>query len=175
MLAALLSPWASRLRRSEIVGLDVGSLGDGATGYVEIATDGLLIHLARSKTDQEGTGQKIAIPRRRDELCPARALEAWLNAAGISAGPVFRFVTQAGDISASRLTAQSVRLIIKKRIGDGDTAYGLRSGFISEGARRGAGDREIMKTSRHKSTDQVGVYIRDANIWDGTAHRRVEE
>jgi integrase len=163
------------LRRSEIVGLDIGEIGEGATGYVEIAADGLLIYLAKSKTDQEGAGQKIAIPRRRDDLCPARALEAWLNAAGFSAGPVFRFVTQAGDISASRLTAQSVRLIIKKRIGDGDTAYGLRSGFISEGARRGAGDREIMKTSRHKSTDQVGVYIRDANIWDGTAHRRVEE
>jgi hypothetical protein len=98
----------------------------------------LLIHLAKSKTDEEGTGQKIAMPRRRDDLCPARAFEAWLSAAGVDAGPVFRFVTQAGVISSSRLTAQSVRLIIKKRIGVGDTAHGLRSGFITEGARRDA-------------------------------------
>jgi integrase len=171
----LLVGFMGALRRSEIVGLDVGSLGEGATGTVEIATDGLLIHLARSKTDQEGAGQKIAIPRRRDGLCAAAALEAWLSTAGISSGPVFRFVTQVGDISASRLTAQSVRLIVKKRIGDFDTAHGLRSGFITEGARRGAGDRELMKTSRHRSTDQIGVYIRDANIWDGTAHRRMED
>jgi integrase len=173
--ALLLVGFMGALRRSEIVGLDIGEIGEGATGYVEITTDGLLIHVARSKTDQEGAGQKIAIPRQRDDLCPARGLEAWLNAAGISAGPVFRFVTQAGDISSSRLTAQSVRLNIKKRIGDGDTAHGLRSGFITEGARRGAGDREIMKTSRHRSTDQIGVYIRDAHIWDGTAHRRMED
>jgi integrase len=131
--ALILVGFMGALRRSEIVGLDCGSLGEGATGTVEIATDGVLVHLAKSKTDQEGVGQKIAIPRRRDDLCPARALEAWLNAAGIGDGPVFRFVTQAGVISASRLTAQSVRLIVKKRIGDCDTAHGLRSGFITEG------------------------------------------
>src|SRR5262249_45701724 len=91
--ALLLVGFMGALRRSEIVGLDIGEIGEGATGYVEIAADGLLIYLAKSKTDQEGAGQKIAIPRRRDDLCPARALEVWLNAGGIGAGPVFRFVT----------------------------------------------------------------------------------
>jgi hypothetical protein len=142
---------------------------------VQISTEGVLIHLAKSKTDQEGGGQKIAIPRRRDDLCPARAIEAWLNATGISSGPVFRFVTQAGVVSASRLTAQSVRLIVKKRVGEYDTAHGLRSGFITTVAKLGVTDRELMKTSRHRSTDQIGVYIRDAQIWDGTAHCRMED
>jgi hypothetical protein len=113
--ALLLLGFFGAFRRSEIVGLDVNAnLTEGATGHVQIVTEGLRIHLAGSKTDQEGAGQKITIPRRRDELCPAAALEAWLNVAGIAEGAIFRFVTQSGVISASRLTAQSVRLVIKK-------------------------------------------------------------
>ena len=37
--ALLLVGFMGALRRSEIVGLDCGSLGEGATGYVEIATE----------------------------------------------------------------------------------------------------------------------------------------
>jgi hypothetical protein len=107
--ALLLLGFMAARRRSEIVGLDFGSLGEGATGFVQITAEGLLIYLARSKTDQEGAGLKIAVPRRRDDLCEAR------------------------------------RLIVKKRIGDFDTAHGLRAGFITEGARRGASDRELRR------------------------------
>jgi hypothetical protein len=71
--------------------------------------------------------------------------------------------------------ALRVRLIVKKRVGEFDTAHGLRSDFITTGAKLGASDRELMKTSRHRSTDRIGVYIRDAQIWDGTAHRRMED
>jgi integrase len=103
-----------------------------------------------------------------------RALESYLSAANISSGAVFRTINKAGIIGL-RLSAQSVRLIVQRHLGADDTAHGLRSGFITDGARRGASDRELMKTSRHKSTTQLGSYIRDANVWDGTAHRRMEE
>jgi hypothetical protein len=44
-----------------------------------------LIH--RSKTDQKGEGQEVAIPR-GFRLRPVEALAAWLAAAGINTGPI---------------------------------------------------------------------------------------
>jgi site-specific recombinase XerD len=73
--ALLVVGFFGAMRRSEIIGLDVdATLTDGATGHVQIATEGVLIHLARSKTDQEGAGQRIALPRRRDGLCARLSL-----------------------------------------------------------------------------------------------------
>src|SRR5262249_52447548 len=46
----------------------------------------------------------VGLPRRRDELCPARALEIWLAAAGIASGPIFRMISKGGIVAASRLT-----------------------------------------------------------------------
>ena len=41
--------------------------------------DGLRVTIRRSKTDQEGHGQVIAIVRGNAETCPVRALRAWLD------------------------------------------------------------------------------------------------
>src|SRR2546427_3348945 len=66
-------------RRSELVALDVDD--------VEQLEDGLRIRIRRSKTDQEGAGDWKGIPRRSDpEVCPVRALQAWLQAARIESG-----------------------------------------------------------------------------------------
>jgi site-specific recombinase XerD len=55
--ALLLLGFAGAFRRSELVGLDVADL--------EFVDRGLIVKLRRSKTDQEGTGRKIAIPYAR--------------------------------------------------------------------------------------------------------------
>ena len=52
----LLLGFAAALRRSELVGLDVGD--------VAFTREGLVLSLRRSKTDQEGQGRKIGIPGR---------------------------------------------------------------------------------------------------------------
>jgi hypothetical protein len=44
--------------------------------------------LTVDQTDQEGAGQTIAIVR-GSVACPVAALKAWLEAAGITAGPIF--------------------------------------------------------------------------------------
>ena len=53
--------------------------------------EGLDLVIRRDKTDQAGQGREIAISygKHRD-TCPVRALGAWLDAAGISVGPIFR-------------------------------------------------------------------------------------
>jgi hypothetical protein len=55
----------------------------------QIAADCIFNYRLRgSKTDQEREGATMAIPR-GDIACPVKALRAWLDAAGIEAGPIF--------------------------------------------------------------------------------------
>ena len=55
--------FAGALRRSELVGLDVE--------HVTWTDEGLKLLIERSKTDAQGEGAEIAIPRgRADDTCP---------------------------------------------------------------------------------------------------------
>jgi site-specific recombinase XerC len=78
--AIILIGFAGAFRRSELVALDVAD--------IEFTPEGALITIRRSKTDQEGLGRKVAIPR-GDVACPVEALKAWLAAAAITAGAIF--------------------------------------------------------------------------------------
>jgi site-specific recombinase XerC len=67
--ALLLLGFAGALRRSELVGLDLADVTEG--------TDGLTVHLRRSKTDQEGTGRTVGVPfGSNPATCPVRAWRA---------------------------------------------------------------------------------------------------
>ena len=79
--ALLLIGFAGAFRRSELVGLNADD--------IEETPEGLRITIRRSKTDQEGHGHVIAIPRGMI-ACPVAALKAWYEAAAITEGPVFR-------------------------------------------------------------------------------------
>jgi hypothetical protein len=91
-------------RRSELVALDVADL--------EETEEGLKIIIRRSKTDQEGHSEAIAIAR-GVTTCPVKAVKAWLQAAVISEGPLFRPVAKGGRLGAERLTDQSVCKVVK--------------------------------------------------------------
>ena len=69
--------------------------------------------IRRSKGDQEGQGQEIAFPRGA-KLRPVEALQAWLGAADITSGPVFRAVARGGRVSTTALSADAVPRIVKK-------------------------------------------------------------
>ncbi len=91
--SALPAPFAA----PEIVGLDVADLDFGAEGPV--------VTLRRSKTDQEGVGEKVGIPYgSTPTTCPARNLRGWLDAAGIQEGPVFGPVDRWGHVGPARLS-----------------------------------------------------------------------
>src|SRR5260221_405555 len=104
--AVLLLGFAGAFRRSELVALDVADIED--------VPEGLLISIRRSKTDQEGQGRKVAVPR-GEIACPVAALKAWLEAAGITEGAVFRRVFNRRNqrVSAARLGACNVATIVK--------------------------------------------------------------
>jgi integrase len=129
-----------------------------------------LVTIRRGKTDQEGAGRTIAIPR-GDVACPVKALRAWLEAAAIDAGPIFRPIDRGGTVRRSRLTCRSVANFVKAyaaRAGfDAGTYSGhsLRSGFLTSAAAKGASIFKMMDQSGHKSVDTLRGYVRDAELF----------
>ena len=160
--ALLLLGFAGAFRRSELVALDVADIEENETG--------LLVTLRRGKTDQEAIGRTIAIPR-GDVACPVKALRAWLEAAAIDAGPIFRPIDKAGTVRTSRLTCRSVANFVKAyaaRAGfDASTFSGhsLRSGFLTSAAAKGASIFKMIDQSGHKSVDTLRGYVRDAELF----------
>jgi integrase len=126
----LLVGFAGAFRRSELVALNVEDLEESELGFK--------VTIRHSKTDQEGAGQTIAIVR-GSVACPVTALKAWLEAAGITTGPIFRSVRKGGAVG-ERLAAQSVADIVK-RVGLDPAVFAghsMRSGFLTSAAKRGA-------------------------------------
>ncbi|WP_342111614.1 site-specific integrase [Methylobacterium sp. SI9] len=157
--------FAGAFRRSELVALDVEDLVE--------SPEGLRVRVRRAKTDQEGRGAEIAIPHGRF-IRPVALIREWLDAAGITAGPVFRPVSRSGNVRQGegvRLTTQAVADIIKKYTAaaglDASTfgAHSLRAGYITTAAERGADLTRIMDQSRHRDPRTVVGYIRRANAF----------
>lgn len=165
--ALLLLGFAGAFRRSELVALEVADL--------QLRREGLVVTIRRSKTDQEGEGAQLGIPRGRKESCPVRAVEAWLKASAITEGPLFRPIDRHGNIKPQRLAPFHVARLIK-RLADAaglDPAdYGghsLRAGLATAAAAAGAEERDIMRQTRHKSERMVRKYIRGAKLFDRNA------
>ncbi|MFC4078015.1 site-specific integrase [Salinithrix halophila] len=166
--ALLLVGFSGGFRRSELVSIDRED--------VQTVPRGMVILLRRSKTDQDGRGEKVGIPRgSRPETCPVRALEEWLGEADIQTGPVFRPINRHGQVRNRRLTDRSVALIVKKavqRVGldpNRFAGHSLRSGIATSAAMAGKDERAIMKQTRHKSTNMVRRYIRDGELFNDNA------
>ena len=162
--ALILLGFAGAFRRSELVSLDVEDCGFGK--------DGLTVTLRRSKTDQDGQGRKIGIPYGSNpETCPVRLLQAWVEQAALSVGPVFRSINRHGQVQAGRLSPADVARVVKKlaeRAGLDATKYAghsLRAGHATSAAIAGASERSIMNQTGHKSVQMVRRYIRDGNLF----------
>jgi len=104
--ALLALGFAGAFRRSELCALQVANLTE--------VPDGLRIPIRRSKGDQEGQGQKVAVPRGY-RLRPVEAVQTWLAPAEIGAGPVFRAVALGGNVSDDVGLADSSASRIVKR------------------------------------------------------------
>jgi site-specific recombinase XerD len=160
--ALLLLGFAGAFRRSELVALNLED--------IEEIAEGLRITIRRSKTDQEGRGTVIAVPRGR-VACPVAAYKAWVHAAGITAGPLFRPIAKGERLLDSRLTDRSVANIVKRHAARAGfdpaqfSGHSLRSGFLTSAAAHGASIFKMADQSRHKSMDTLRGYVRDAEIF----------
>ncbi|MBX4870211.1 tyrosine-type recombinase/integrase [Rhizobium bangladeshense] len=161
-------------RRSEIAGLRTEQLT--VESPIEVA-DGpplpsLAIHLGRTKTTSGDQDDVVYLTGR-----PVEALNAWLVAAKIDKGSVFRGIGRWGTVSKRALDPQSVNAMIKQRAGMAGlkvgefSAHGLRSGYLTEAANRGIPLPEAMEQSRHRSLQQASTYYNNATRQSGRAAR----
>lgn len=160
--ALLLIGFAAALRRSEIVDLKVND--------IEFTEEGAIVHLPRSKTDQEGEGADVAIPR-GTELKPIEALEAWLAAAKITEGPVFRQVAKGGRVKQNALSDKAVAEIVKRYAAAAGldprsfSGHSLRAGFVTSALEHGADLFKVMDVTRHRRVDTLKGYDRRARAF----------
>lgn len=157
---------AGALRRAELTGLNIADL--------HWTNAGLRLKIRKSKTDQERTGQIVAIAPGK-AACPIKALRTWLAAAKITSGPIFRPIFKGGRVSDNRLSDRSVAEIVKAYatlIGIDPSlvsGHSLRAGFLTSAAQRGASVFKLMDVSRHKSIDTLSAYVRDNELFSNHA------
>jgi integrase len=163
--ALLLVGFASGLRRSNLAALDLAD--------VVQRPEGLVLHIARSKTDQAGAGRRLGVFRGKHRAtCPVRAFAAWVLERGDWAGPLFCRLSKPGDaVIRKRLSGDAVAELVQaaaKRAGLDPRRYGghsLRAGCATAAAEGGASDSAIMARTGHKSAAVMGRYIRSGSLF----------
>jgi integrase len=155
-------------RRSEIVCLDVA--------HVAWNPEGIVITLPRSKTDQQGEGIVKAVPYGNGVCCPATALRAWLDAAGIVSGPLFRPISKWNEVGAAALRAASVNTILAACAQRVELDYvpqlsshSLRRGMATSAHRAGADFRDIKRQGGWRHDGTVQGYIEEAGQFEDNA------
>lgn len=157
-------------RRSELARLRMSqiSFDDPVPADPERADSPLLpcasIRLGRTKTESAAEDENVVLLIGRSVV----ALKAWLDAAQISDGPIFRAIDKWGNVKQRGLTPQSINAILKKRCAVAGlepkdfSAHGLRSGFLTEAANQKIPIQDAMQQSRHRSFAQASSYYNDA-------------
>lgn len=164
--ALLLVGFAAALRRSELSALHVR--------HIERRSRGIVLHIDHSKTDQEARGEQIPVPNGR-ELKPVAALDAWLEAAAIDEGPIFREVDRHGKVGLTPLSDRSIARILQRAIAAAGLdpkifgGHSMRAGFITSALDRGEDLFKVMRISRHVKVDTVKVYDRRESGFDDHA------
>ena len=169
----ILIGFAGGFRRTELVSLDYDDL--------DIVTEGLKINLKRSKTDQFGEGSIKALPYfENSKYCPVLSIKNWIKYTNINSGPLFRRFAKGSKLTTSRLTDQTVALLIKKYLklagieNKNYSGHSLRSGFATSAAESGVEERSIMAMTGHKSTEMVRRYIKEANLFKNNALNKIK-
>lgn len=159
--AILLLGFAGAFRRSELAALQVSD--------IEFVNDGARITIRKSKTDQEGEGQTIAIYS--GKLDAIGILKAYMTAGGVTDGSLFRPITKGGKLREQAISDKSIAEIVKRYAEAAGldpnqfAGHSLRAGFITSAAEAGANLFKIMDVSRHKSVQTVKGYVRNAEMF----------
>ena len=154
--AILLIGFTTGMRRSELAALrwdDVEDVGEG-----------LLLKIRKSKTDQEGHGQSVAIPSSGGDLCTVETFRRLKKLHDPSQGDL---VFGCGDRTIANVVKRAVA-----SIGMDESVFGahsFRSGFASEARKQGASLDDIMEQTRHKSDAVARGYIQGVDKMNNKA------
>ncbi len=140
------------LRIGEAAALDIADIGraDGGAGNVIVR---------RSKTDQENNGASLFLRR-----ATMTRVDAWIGAAAIDDGPLFRRIRKGGDVTSERLSARAIGMIVKAAaaaIGiEGASGHSLRVGAAQSLVRAGAQLPEAMLAGRWSTPAMLSRYAK---------------
>jgi integrase len=179
--ALILVAFAGALRRSELVSIRVERL--------EQTERGLRLTIPQSKGSQ-AAAVVVPLPYGETELCPVRALARWREAAGITAGPVFRRIwlpkqVKVGEppalprIGVEAMTTRALADMVKARASaagfDGKHfgGHSLKRGALTTGMERGVHPADLKRLGRHKSFDVLGEYLEFGDLFDRHALKGV--
>ncbi|SNT42150.1 hypothetical protein [Jannaschia aquimarina] len=161
-------------RRSEIADLvarQVHRLEDIAEAD-GTAIPSIGLRMGRTKTTDAAEGVRVFLSGRA-----ALALLAWMEAAGIGEGPVFRRIDRWGRMTEASIAPASVNVIVKARLGEiGEdprdfSAHGVRAGYITSALKAGIPAPEVMEQTLHRSLDTLLGYFKDERQREGRAAR----
>ncbi|WP_022826279.1 tyrosine-type recombinase/integrase [Hymenobacter norwichensis] len=160
--ALLLLGFAGAFRRSELVDLNIEQL--------EFTERALLVHLAKSKTNQYGAVEDKALFYAPTlDFCPVRCLRAWLNLLGRTTGPLFVKIprTTPGLMAApsgKRLSDISINKLVQKRLGSGYSAHSLRVSFVTTAVLNGQSHKAIKNQTKQKTDAMIERYTQLNNV-----------
>lgn len=165
--------WSMMARRSELAALDVDDIA--------FARQGVEVFVASSKTDQEGIGAVVRIPKGDNAgTCPVMLLQEWMAALGATTGPLFRPIDRHGAVAGSpkfagrskdpRMSPKAVWIILDRAARTAGvphySPHSLRSGGATAAYVAGAGTLEIARHGRWKEGSKVLLgYIRPVDDW----------
>ena len=152
--AVILLGYYGGFRRSELASIRRSDL--------TFSGQGVIVHLAQSKTDQIGEGRDVAIARQDDpRFCPVVALQAWM--------------LEHDDERALNISDRTVWNIINRACKNagfdpaGFSSHSLRAGLVTQARLNGADKRDIRAITGHKSDQMIDRYTRVVDAWENNA------
>lgn len=151
-----------------ITGLRVGEICALQKKHVEFRSEGVLITIPQSKTDQNANGQIVTVPAQEQagEQCPTKLLEKLIqeNPSPFVFGPKYT-------------DPRKVRLLVKRLIqaaGEDPSNYSshsFRIGVATTSYRQNAPILDIRDILRHKQLETTVGYVRGIQAFQNVAQR----
>jgi site-specific recombinase XerD len=165
--AMLVVAYTTMVRRSELVALQFADLQVEADGFGTVV-------IRRGKTDQEGHG--AVAPITADAM---RYLQAWIDAAGLKGGSLFRSVLKGNRVGGALDPGDVARFFkaMARRAGLSaeETArisgHSTRIGSAQDMLRYGEQLPAIMQAGRWKTAEMVGRYTAKQGVRQSAAVR----
>ncbi len=118
------------------------------------------------------------------DFCPEAALARWMahrrtapdldwsaSAGSRDTQPLFCAVGKSGRVTGTPLSDKAVARLVKQAALDAGldperySGHSLRAGLATAAGDNGAGLAELMRQTRHKSTEVALGYLRPADLW----------
>ena len=166
--ALLLTGFFGAFRCSELTSIEIGDL--------HWESEGLIITIKKSKTDQDNLGMKRVLPKSMNEICPCKILKRWIEAANLTEGALFRHIDRWGNISTTQMNSNMITRIIRKiaeksLIKDPHqfSSHSFRRGLSTEASKAGVAFNKIKQQGGWKNDSTVWGYIEEGEQFKDNA------